>query len=180
MRRIITFIIIIVLAVFFIPRLVSAAYGQTNDANGNSAIQVAAAALSSAPSAEFYGGAIGSVTPGDLFYVDAAGNPGDISLSLHITNTDDLIHYLRYLTLKVAVYVEDSNRQWIKPVINGGEFPETYLTLQNSPVTFTLPGGAHYTIAIESGCFYCLSAGHAGNNFPPRFYLDAGPAELCD
>jgi hypothetical protein len=175
MRKIVTIILIAIIAIIFGPRLVSTAYGQTNDAAGNSAIQVEAADPSAAPSAEFYGQAIGGVTPGTLFYVDASGNPGDVSLSLSITNTDELIHYLRYLTLNVAVYVEDGNGQWIKPQINGGQFPDTYLTLQNSPVTFTLPGAVRYKVTIDSGCFYCLFTGHAGDNLAPRFYLDAGP-----
>jgi len=173
-RKIATFILIIITAIFFIPRLTAIAYGQTNGDEGKNAVQITAAAPSAAPSAEFYGKAIGSVTPGDLFYVDAAGSPADFTLRLYITNTDELIHYLRYLTLRVAVYVEDSNGQWTKPQIDGEESLETYLTLQNSPVTFTLPGGARYKVSIDSGCFYCLSAGNAGDNITPRFYLDAG------
>ena len=174
MRNIVTFILVIITALFFIPRLTSIAYSQADGDDGKPAIKVAAADQSAAPSAEFYGKAIGSVTPGDLFYVDAAGNPAGITLGLYITNTGELIHYLRYLTLQVAVYVEDSHGLWIKPQVNGEEFPEIYLTLQNSPVTFTLPGRARYKVTIDSGCFYCLSAGNAGENIIPRFYLDAG------
>jgi len=174
MRKFVTFILVIIIALFFVPRLTSIAYGQANGDVGKQAVTVTAADPSPAPSAEFYGKAIGSVTPGDLFYVDAAGNPADITLNLYITNTGELIHYLRYLTLQVAIYVEDSNGQWIKPQINDEEYPEIYLTLQNSPVTFTLPGGAHYKVAIDSSCFYCLSASNAGENITPRFYLDAG------
>ena len=174
MRKIVTFILIIITVLFFIPRLSSIAYGQANGDDGKQAIQVAAADQSTAPSAEFYGKAIGSVTAGDLFYVDTAGSPADITLSLYITNTGELTHYLRYLTLQVAVYVEDTHGQWIKPQVSGEEYPEIYLTLQNSPVTFTLPGGPRYKVTIDSGCFYCLSAGNAGDNITPRFYLDAG------
>jgi hypothetical protein len=167
-------ILIVITALCFLPRLTSIAYGQTNGNEGKPAVQVTAAGSSAAPSAEFFGKAIGSVTPGDLFFVDAAGNPGEITLSLYITNTGELIHYLRYLTVHVAVYVEDSPGQWTKSQINGEKPPEIYLTLQNSPVTFTLPGGARYKVAIDSGCFYCLSAGNAGESIIPRFYLDTG------
>jgi len=173
-RKFVIFILVIITALFFFPRLTAIAYGQVNGDDGKQAVRVAAADPSAAPSAEFYGKAIGSVTPGDLFYVDAAGNPADITLSLYVTNTGELIHYLKYLTLQVAVYIEDSSGHWIKPQINGEESPKIYLTLQNGPVTFTLPGGARYKVAIDSGCFYCLSAGSAGDSITPRFFLDAG------
>jgi hypothetical protein len=173
MRKTVIYILVIIIALFFLPRLTSIAYGQTNGGNSKQSVRITAADPSAAPSAVFYGKAIGSVTPGDLFYIDAADTPADITLSLYITNTDELIHYLRYLTLKVAVYVADGSGQWTVPQIDGNEHQEIYVTLQNSPAIFTLPGGARYKVSIASGCFYCLSAGNAGNKIIPRFYLDA-------
>jgi hypothetical protein len=172
MRKIVTFVLIIIIAVFFIPWLTSIALGQTNGNDSKQTVQIEAADRSAAPSATFFGMAIGSVIRGDLFYIDAAASPADIILSLYITNTDELIHYLRYLTLQVVVYVEDNNGQWVNAQIIGEKSPATYLTLQNSPVTFTLPGGARYKVTIDSGCFYCLSADNAGENITPRFCLD--------
>ena len=174
--KVLRFILIVIMVLFLAPWLVSAVYGQTVNAAGESDIQVEAADPSAAPSAQFFGKAIGSVTAGDLFYIDATDNPQDISVSLYITNADELIHYLRYLILKVAVYFEDKEGQWTKTLLaDGSEFRDTYITLQNSPVNLPLPGYARYKITIASGCFYCLSAGYNGSDFTPRFYLDVEP-----
>lgn len=176
MWKVLTSILIIIIILFFVPRLVSAAYGQTAGNTGEPAIRVEAADPSVAPSAEFFGKAIGGVKPGDLFYVDATDSPRDVSVSLYLTNSDELIHYLRYLTLKVAVYVEDGHGRWIKLLLDGSVFPDTYITLQNSPVNFILPGLARYKVTVNSGCYYCLSVGPDGRDMSPQFYLEAEPA----
>jgi hypothetical protein len=175
MRRTAIFILIIIITLFIIPRLTTTAYGQVNDYDSNQDIQITAADPTEAPSAVFYGKAIGSITPGDLFYIDAVNSQADATLNLYITNTDELTHYLRYLTLRVMIYIEDGNGQWTIQQSGFEEFPETYLTLQNSPASFTLPGGARYKISIISGCYYCLSTGNSGDNITPRFYLNASP-----
>jgi hypothetical protein len=174
MRKTATFIFILIIALLLVPRLTSAAYGQANDYEGNRTVLITAADPTTAPAAVFYSKAIGSVAPGDLYYADATASTTDITLNLYITNTDELVHYLRYLTLRVAIYVEDNNGQRAAPQTGNGEITETYLTLQNSPAAFTLPGGARYRVAVVSGCFYCLSAGSSGYNITPLFYLETG------
>jgi hypothetical protein len=173
MRKTAIFILIVIIALIIIPRVTSTAYGQVNDYDSNQNVQITAADPSEAPSAVFYGKAIGSITAGDLFYVDAANSQADITLSLYVTNTDELTHYLRYITLRVAVYIQDGDGQWTIPQSGVEEPPETYLTLQNSPASFTLTGGVRYKISIISGCYYCISTGNPGDRIIPRFYLNS-------
>jgi hypothetical protein len=173
-RKVLTIALIVIIALVFAPKLVGTAFGQDTPNPGQAGLVIEAADTTAAPTATFYGKAIGEVTPGDLFYIDATASQVDFTLNLYITNADDLIHYLRYLTLQVAVYVKDGEGNWIKPQLNG-EQAETYLTLQNSPATFTLTGGAQYKITVEDGCFNCLSAGNAEENPAPKFFLDAAP-----
>jgi hypothetical protein len=174
MRKIVTFIIIAIIGLVLIPRLASAAYGQDNAGTAKPAVPVIAAEPSAAPAAVFYGHAIGSVSPGDLFYVDATGKAADITLSLYITNNDELMHYLKYLTLKVAIAVRDVDGQWTCVNTGRGQTAETFLTLQNSPVIFNLPGGAYYKTTIVSGCYYCLATPAANTDIAPHFYLQTG------
>jgi hypothetical protein len=177
MRKVLKFTLIAVLILLLTSWLTSIAYAHTNDNADQAIIRVEAAAFKAAPEATFFGNAIDGVTPGDLFYIDATQSPQDISVNLYITNSDELIHHLRYLILKVGVYFEDSDGQWRKALLTDGSvFPDTYITLQNSPVNLVLPGLARYKVTIDSGCFYCLPAASQGNNVSPGFYLDVEPA----
>ena len=38
---------------------------------------------------------------------------------------------------------------------NGEPLADTYITMLNGKVNFTLPGYAKYKITIDKGCFYC-------------------------
>jgi hypothetical protein len=156
-------------ALLMLPWLTSIAYGNSSRADAGT-ISIEVADGTAAPSAVFLGLAYGRVTPGDLFYIDAAGRQGDIAASLYITNAPELTHYLRYLILKVSVYSESAD----------GPSPpapaaSTYLTMQNSPVKFDLPGGTKYRVRIDSGSYYCLPAGDGHGHEPPLFYLTVEP-----
>jgi hypothetical protein len=153
--------------------LTSIAYAQTALDSGQAEISVEAAPASTAPAATFFGKAIGGITPGDLFYINATNSPQDMTISLYITNADVLIHYLRYLTLRVGFYVEDGNGQWQKVTSQDGVVsPDIYITLQNSPVDIVLPGLGHYKVTIDSGCYNCFSTPSDGSNMAPSFYLN--------
>jgi hypothetical protein len=176
MRKIFRFTLIFVMLLLAVSWVSSIAYGQTNDGLEQSGILVEAAPPEDAPSATFYGRAIGGVTAGDLFYIDAINNQSDISLDLYITNCDELIHYLRYLILKVAIYIEDAEGQWQQVTSqNETAMPDTYITLQNSPVSFYLPGLARYKVTIESGSYHSLPFHENGGVISPSFYLNAEP-----
>lgn len=175
MRKFARFTIIITLFLFLAPWLTSLAYGSNNDA-GQAGIQVEAAKPPAAPTTMIFGKAIGSVTPGDLFYVDATDSSNDICISLYITNAHELTPYLRYLILKVAVYFQDEDGQWcLAPLWDGSPLRDTYITLRNSPVNLTLPGLTRYKITIDSGCYYCINADTGGNDISPQFYLTIEP-----
>ncbi len=160
-------------SLFLLSRLTPVAYGAGPGDAAPAGVRIEAAGRAAAPQATFYGGAHGGITPGDLFYIDAAGGPPGLTLSLYITNADALRHYLRYLILKIALCTAAGDSQW-QPVAGGhGPVAENsvYLTLQNSPVRFAIGGGALYKIGIESGSYYCLPAGAGRTCEPPQFYL---------
>jgi len=135
-------------------------------------VQIEAAEPSTAPTMNVFGRAIGSVKPGDLFYIDTRGNSADALSTLYLTNTDELIHHYRYLTLKVGLYLESNDGAWERASGQSGEpVPDTYLTLRNGWVSFTLEGYARYRITIEGGNFYSFTGKADGGNLSPQFYL---------
>jgi hypothetical protein len=160
-------------AIFLItPWLASYAYGTGNGVSGHETVHIEAAEHSKAPRATLFGKAIGGVTPGDLFYIDATDNSYDVTVSLYLTNAHELTPYLRYLILEVGIYCEDSDGQWRQASLpNGKPVPDTFITLRNSPVSFTLAGYTKYKVTVDSGSFYCLSADTNGGTLSPQFYL---------
>ena len=151
------------------------AYAQSYGGNitGQDAVQIEVAEVSVSPSWTVFGKAIGGVsTPGDLFYIDATNNAADVQVNLYITNAEKLIHCYRYLILKVGGYAESSANQWEKAsTANGEPIPDTFITLLDSQVSFTLPGYAKYKVTIDSGSFYCVNPNVDGDSLSPQFYL---------
>jgi len=151
------------------------AYAYDDTMAGQAAIQIEAAEPAASPQWQAFGNAIGGVTPGDLFYIDSDNNTADMPVTLSITNTDELIHHYRYLTLNVGIYVQTGADQWEKATNGNGEsLPDTYITMLNGKVSFTLPGYAKYKITIDKGCFYCYGTDADRNAASPVFYLSAG------
>ncbi len=107
------------------------------------AVKIEAIQPSSPPSWKAYAGAIGGVTsPVDLFYIDITNTAADVQANLYLTNAYELSHYYRYMILKISVY-RQTGADWQKAVRSSGKpFPDTYLTMQNGRVSFTLPGYA--------------------------------------
>jgi hypothetical protein len=147
------------------------------DNSGNSApdfVQVTPATTEAAPSINTCSGTISSVTPGDLFCINAAGSNADMEATLYLTNSDELVHYYRYAIMKVGVYVQDSEGGWQKATNSFGiEVPETYISMIDSQVVLHLPGLANYKITLDSGSIYSLESkdGQTGS-IQPQFYLD--------
>jgi len=151
------------------------AYAYDNGMAGQSPSQIETAAPEASPKLNAFGNATGSVTPGDLFYIDNGSITADTPVSLHITNTDELVHSYRYMTLKVGIYVQTGTDQWEKATTGNGELlPDTYITMLNGRVSFTLPGYAKYKITIDKGCFYCYGTGNGESAALPTFYLSVG------
>jgi len=163
---------IFLLAVFLLAPW-PVAYAYDNAMAEEEPVQVEAAESSAAPSWSVFGGAIGGVTnPGDLFYIDMTNSAADALVTLHLTNTEELIHYYRYLILRVGVYVETGIDQWEPSTAANGEMiPDTYVTMRNGRVSFTLPGYARHKVTIDSGSFYCFRNSPDGGSSSPKFYL---------
>ena len=173
----IRFILVVFVLLSIAPWLTSYVYGSSDGVSVEELVKIEAATPSMKPSATFYGKAIGGVTPGDLFYIDAIDSPHDMTVSLYLTNAHELTPYLRYLILKVGIYFEGNDGQWRKAsFLNSNTVPDTFITLRNSPVKLVLHGYKRYKVTIDSGCFYCLSANTNGGNLLPHFYLTAEPA----
>ena len=152
--------------------LVSYVYGFSDGVVGHKTVHIEVAEPCAAPSATVFGKAIGSVTPGDLFYIDATGNMRDIAVTLYLTNAHELTHCFRYLILEVGIYAENSPGEWGKaPWWNGKPVPDTFITLRTGPVSFTLAGYAKYKVTVGAGSYYCIGTNVNGGNFSPQFYL---------
>ncbi len=152
-----------------------AAYAYGNTTQGDEPVHIEVAAPAAAPHWNAYGNAIGGVTPGDLFYIDTGDATADLPVTLYITNTDELVHYYRYLTLNVGVYAQSGSGQWQKATaVNGESLPDTYITMLNGSVSFTLKGNARYKITLDKGCFYCYGTANGKGAISPTFYLTAG------
>jgi hypothetical protein len=168
---------LVVAVLLMLPWLTSIAYGKSNSNSPGEGIRVEATDRAAVPQITFFGHAFGSVTPGDLFHIDATGSPHDLMVTLYITNAPELTRYLKYLILKVSVYPESEDGSWQQIQLQNNSMPQssTYLTLQNSPVKFTLPGNDRYKVSLDSGSYYCLPARAGNDNEPPHFYLKAEP-----
>lgn len=158
------------------PWPIAYAYGSdAGNTAGQAPVTVAAAAPEATPKINAFGNAIGGITPGDLFYIDTSNSPADTPVTLHITNSNEIASCYRYLTLKVGVYVKTGTGRWGKATLADGEIlPDTYITMLNGMVSFTLPGNAEYKITIDKGCFYCYGTVTGASAAAPTFYLTVG------
>jgi len=77
------------------PWPIAYGYEASNASVGQETVQVTAAEASAKPSWTAFGRAIGGVNPGDLFHVDATNSPADISVTLYLTNAEELVHAYR-------------------------------------------------------------------------------------
>jgi len=155
------------------PWPVAYAHDFDNQMAGQDAVRIEIAEASAAPSMTVFGKAIGGVTPGDLFYIDATDNPADIQVNLYITNAQELIHCYRYLILKVGIYTHSNTGEWEKASQGNSELiPDTFITMRGAQVGFTLPGLTKYKITIDKGSFYSFTASANGGSFSPQFYLE--------
>jgi hypothetical protein len=151
------------------------AYAYDDSMAGQNQIKVEAAAPTATPILNAFGKAVGDVTPGDLFYIDTGDITTDIPINLHITNTDELIRYYRYMNLNIGVYAQTGSGQWEKVAARDGEMlPDIYITMSNGHVSFSLSGYNRYKITVDKGCFYCYGTGNGERAVPPAFYLTAG------
>lgn len=171
MKRVIFFSLIA--ALLLIPCAV--AYANDDVQAAGNAVNIEPADPTLAPSIEVFGNAIGGVEAGDLFLIDLSGTMVDTEFTLSITNTDELVHSYRYMTLNVGIYVQTDVGGWEKVTTIAGEtLPDIYITMQGGIVSFTLTGNARYKITIDKGCFHSYGVAQGKKTAVPSFYLTAG------
>jgi len=160
------------------PWPIAYAYDYANGDTERDMVQVETAPSALMPDWQVFGKAIGGVeTPGDLFYVDAAEQPSDVKVTLYITNSNQLVHCYNYLILEVGIYIEGNDDAWTRAThYDGNPVPDTFITMTNGQVSFTLPGYARYKITIDGGCFSCSRTRVEGGSVSPRFHLTADRA----
>jgi len=171
-RRLKLLILSFLAVLLLTPWSVTYAYDASDGVVGEETIRIEAAEASAQPSWTAFGRAVGGVNAGDVFYIDATDNPADIQTTLYLTNTEELRRCYRYMILKVGVYVENNAGEWEKAVqCNGEPTPDTFITLRNCRVSFTLSGCGNYKVTIDRGSFYCTNAKASHDNLSPKFYL---------
>ncbi len=112
----------------------------------------------------------GEVPAGELFEITPhADYPGDLGVTVYLTNTDELTKAFQYLNMKL--YLEGS--------IEAGQTPNyQLLTLDNGVATFILEGGAsdNFTMSIAGGGYGVNSndplAWEAGWSVTPELYCE--------
>ena len=68
--------------------------------------------------------------------------------------------------------MESDTGKWVR--VSGYDSeptPETFITLRNGYVSFSLYGYARYKITVDGGSFYCLTAAVDSGTLSPKFYL---------
>jgi hypothetical protein len=99
----------------------------------------------------------GKITPGGLFIVDLTGVKNETSYQLTITNANELASIYRFLNIKIGIFVQgiDANH-WNRLTAQDGEaLRDIYITMFSGVADFTLPGGAIYKVAVDTGRFDC-------------------------
>ena len=167
-KLIFPFIAILLLA----PWPIAYAYTYEGEMTSQGAVRVEAADASVAPSAIAFGRSVGSVTPGDLFYINAIDSASDFSVTIHMTNAGELSQCYRYFVVELVAYVQDETGSWVRTTAyDNQDFNAVCLDMKNGNVSFSLPGCARYKLAVEGGSFYCMAISADGGSLAPNFYL---------
>jgi hypothetical protein len=156
-----------------LPWPVAYGFEMRGAASAQEGLTVTAAGEAEQPSWTACGKAVGSVAEGALFYIQAADSPADINASLYLVNAAELVRDYRHLILKVVVYRSDGAGGWeIVSDSTGEPLPDTFLTMHNGRVDFTVPGGGNYKVSIDGGSVLSYGAAGRGKGEPPVFYLE--------
>ena len=118
----------------------------------------------------------GTITPGDVYYVDASNYAGDIRVTVYLTNSGLLAEDYTYLNMKVNVWTGSSG-SWTQATPIGDSSNATdYLTLDQGTISFILQGNAHYCISIDGGDYYCEGTTvDSTHDLSPQFYINVAP-----
>ena len=128
-------------------------------------------------------GQVGSITAGDLYFLDCTNYAGDVLVTLNITNPSALAKDYEYLNLLVNVWSGGAG-VWTTQATNADGSPiysvgpplvETYLNIQNGNISFILAGSTKYCITVDSGSYHCIDTNATGGSLSPDFYLEIQP-----
>lgn len=118
----------------------------------------------------------GTVTEGDLYYVDTTGYTGDVLVTVYMTNAGMLVKDYTYLNLLVNVWSNPSG-SWVQAArADDSPIGSVYLTEINGSVSMVLLGDNKYCITIDGGSYYCISTSAAGGSLEPAFYIEVKQA----
>jgi hypothetical protein len=118
----------------------------------------------------------GSVTHGDLYYVDTTGYTGDVLVTVYLTNAGMLVKDYTYLNFQVNVWSGTSGA-WIQGArADDSPIGSVYLNQINGSVSMVLLGDTKYCITIDGGSYYCISTSAAGGSLSPAFYIEVKQA----
>jgi len=134
-------------------------------------------------------------TAGDIAIVDASSATSALSVTLHVINLAALSHDYASFTLPVAVYYASTGLAGSAPMTgscstvsgcnwqlaNGEESAPnvasdtSYLANEGGSVTFQLPPGAYYEIAMPTGgSYYCISTMVSNTaSLSPLFFVNS-------
>jgi hypothetical protein len=120
----------------------------------------------------------GPTGTGTLFDVNTvnSGYPGDLAVTVMITNADELVSVYRNLTLSLEVKDSAGNPVDINNdgLIDSSDF--TVLSLNNGTVTFTInqTAATNYTIFLRNGSYICNPAGSSwtSGSGAPELYCE--------
>jgi len=115
-------------------------------------------------------GVAGSITGGDLYYINPGDYNGRLLVTLYVTNVPELAGCYSYLNMKVQAYKYDTTSNSYST-----ENLDLYLTLTNGYVSFILEPGIH-VITIDGGSWYCFDADAEGGSLSPSFYIEVRQA----
>lgn len=134
----------------------------------------------------------GSISNGDLYYMDIGSYTGDLLVTLYLNNPAALSHDYSYLNMAICVYGTDSsgtawNTSPISQFVDSSGYT-TYLNITNGYVSFILHYNdttqtgtgtnthAYFAITVNGGAYYCINPSASNGNLSPQFYLDVRPA----
>jgi hypothetical protein len=125
----------------------------------------------------------GSVTTaGDLGLIDAKGQSGPVILDVYVTNLQAMALDYSSFAFKINVYqctasdavCSSSNWKTITSWDSTTYTSTPYITSSSGFISFSLPGGDWYDVAINTGGeYYCISTSTTSGSLSPTFFLSA-------
>ena len=162
----------LLLAALLLPWPVAYAYDGGAASASTYPVAVTPASANLTPQLNIYGGAIGSVPAGDLFYIDSENESLDVSFILFFTNTDELATTFRSLVVQIGISTQNADGSWSTVTDYGPASQSLYMTLQSNSCEFTVSGARRYKVSVLHGSYNALPR-HPGmpDAVLPEFYI---------